>query len=554
MLGPSRPAPETAAPDAIDLPEVEIAKRRGPSIVWLIPAVAAAVALWLGYTTLQDQGPMVTITFEDGEGLEAGKTKIKYKDVEVGVVEDVAISEDLSRIVVTAEMVKHAAPYMNDGTRFWIVRPRIGAGGISGLGTLVSGAFVEVDPGTGEPTSAFEGLEEPPPIRSNVAGRRYELHAEKLGSVSRGSPVYYRNVEVGQVLGYELADDRENLVIDLFVEAPHDQLVRDNSRFWNASGVDVSLGAEGVSVSVESLQALLAGGIAFDTPAIGRPGEPAPAGTVFPLFANFGAVGEARYTDKVPYLVYFDGSVRGLRPGAPVEFRGMRIGSVTDVRLELDATTDAARIPVTLAIEPQRIDVIGDAAEPEPYFALRTLVERGLRAQLKSGNLLTGELLIDLDFYPQSPPAKLDESGVYPEIPSVPTELEVLTASITGVLNQLAALPLPELVADLRRTVQGIESLVTSPDSKQTVAALSESAVRLQALLETLDQRLGPLLAQANSALSSTGELLGQDSQIRYEVGTLLRELTGAARSIRVFADYLERHPEALIRGKAGYQ
>ena len=164
---------------------------------------------------------------------------------------------------------------MNDGTRFWIVRPRVGAAGVSGLGTLHSGAFVEVDPGTGEATTAFQGLEEPPPIRSDVAGRQYELHADRLGSVSRGSPVYYRSVQVGQVLGYELADDKKNLVVDAFVATPHDQLVRDNSQFWNTSGINISSGAEGVNVAVEALQALLAGGIAFDTPAIGRPGEPA---------------------------------------------------------------------------------------------------------------------------------------------------------------------------------------------------------------------------------------------------------------------------------------
>ncbi len=179
-------------------------------------------------------------------------------------------------------MVKNAAPYMNDGTEFWIVRPRIGAGGISGLGTLVSGAFVEVDPGSGEPTASFTGLEEPPPIRSDVAGSRYQLQAERLGSVSRGSPVYYRNIQVGQVLGHRLAEDRESLLVDVFVTAPHDELVRANSRFWNASGFELNLGADGVEVSVESLQALLAGGIAFDTPAIGRPGEPAPAGAAVP--------------------------------------------------------------------------------------------------------------------------------------------------------------------------------------------------------------------------------------------------------------------------------
>ena len=314
-----------SASDVTDVPEVEVAERRGLSIVWLIPLVAGAIALWLGYSTLRDQGPSVTISFENAEGLEADKTKVKYKDVEVGVVEDVAISEDLSQIIVTARMHKEAEPYMNDGTRFWIVRPRVGAGGVSGLGTLLSGAFIEVDPGSGAATTAFEGLEEPPPIRSDEAGRRYELHAEKLGSVARGSPVYYRSVEVGQVLGYELADDKENMVIDIFVAAPHDQLVRDNSRFWNASGIDVSVGAEGVNVAVELLQALLAGGIAFDTPAIGRPGEPAAADTVFPLFESFRAVTEV--------ALHREGPLRGLlrRLGAwPAPRRAGRVPGHAD--------------------------------------------------------------------------------------------------------------------------------------------------------------------------------------------------------------------------------
>ena len=554
MLGDRGSRPDATPIETSEVPEVEVAERRGLSIVWLIPLVAGAIALWLGYTTWRDQGPTITITFENAEGLEAGKTKVKYKDVEVGLVEDIAISQDLSQIIVTARMHKEAAPYMNAGTRFWIVRPRVGAGGVSGLGTLLSGAFVEVDPGTGEATTAFQGLEEPPPIRFDEAGRRFELRADKLGSVARGSPVYYRSVKVGQVLGYKLADDHENLLIDIFVTAPHDQLVRDNSRFWNASGIDVSFGAEGVSVAFESLQALLAGGIAFDTPAIGQPGEPAAADTVFPLFENFRAVTEARYTEKIPYLVYFDGSVRGLRPGAPVEFRGMRIGSVTGVTLEVDPQQDAVRIPVTLGIEPQRVDVVGGTGSAEPYAMMAALVERGLRAQLKSANLITGELLVDLDFHPESPPAQLDRSGEVPQIPSVPTQLEALTASVTGILNHLAELPLPELVADLRQTIQGVRELVASPDAKQGIASLSASATRLEALLGTLDQQLGPLLSRADSTLASAQGLVGDNSQLRYDIADLLRELTSAARSVRVFADYLERHPEALIRGKGAAQ
>jgi paraquat-inducible protein B len=211
------------------------------------------------------------------------------------------------------------------------------------------------------------------------------------------------------------------------------------------------------------------------------------------------------------------------------------------------------RIPVTLEFEPQRFGILRDPGE-QRYVVMAALVERGLRAQLKSGNLLTGELLVDLDFHPESPPAKLDRSGTLPEIPSVPAQMEALEASVTTALNKIAVLPLPDLVADLRQTIQGFEALVSSPDTKQAVAALTQAAVRLDALIGTLDQRLGPLFVQAQSTFAAADGLVGANSQARYDLNALLKELTGAARSIRVFADYLERHPDALIRGKTGAQ
>jgi paraquat-inducible protein B len=535
-----------------ELPEVEVKKRRGISLVWLIPLVAGAIAIWLGYTTLQEKGPTIRIVFDNAEGLEAGKTRVRYRNVEVGLVDQVRLSEDLSHIVVTASLDKSMAAHMTDGTRFWIVRPRIGFGGVSGLGTLLSGAYVEFDPGEGRPALDFVGLPEPPPLTSRVPGTQFVLHTDHLGSIGRGAPVYYRNIPVGKVLGYELAEDKQNLTVDVFVDAPNDRLVRPGSRFWNASGVNVSVGADGVDVAMESLEALLAGGIAFDTPDIDKPGEPAAAGTSFPLFASLNAVTEAGYTEQIPYLVHFDGSVRGLRAGAPVEFRGIRVGSVTDVRLEF--VKDAVRIPVTLEIEPQRFGVKLSAATAQPYATMATLVERGLRAQLASANLLTGELLVDLDFHPGSPPATLDRSGAYPEIPSVPAELEAMTASVSAALSKLAALPLPELVADLRQTIESVDALVSSPDTKQAVGALNQAAVRLNALIGTLDQRVGPLFVQAQAALASADGMVGANAPLRYDVNALLKELTGAARSIRLFADYLERHPEALLRGKAGAQ
>jgi paraquat-inducible protein B len=534
-----------------ELPEVEVRKRRGISLVWLIPLVAGAIAIWLGYTTLQEKGPTIRVAFDNAEGLEAGKTRVRYRNVEVGLIDQVTLSEDLSHIVVSASLDRSMAAHMREGTQFWIVRPRVGLGGVSGLGTLLSGAYVEFDPGDGPTTQEFVGLEEPPPITSRVPGTQFLLRTDQLGSIGRGAPVYYRSIPVGQVLGYELADDKQALSIKIFVDAPNDQLVRPSSRFWNASGIEVSMGAGGLDVALESLEALLAGGIAFDTPDIDEPGEAAAAGTAFPLFASLREVTEAGFTQRIPYLVEFDGSVRGLRAGAPVEFRGIRAGTVTDVRLEIDAGHNSVRIPIALEIEPQRIGVVQGASDAQPYAVMAALVERGLRAQLKSGNLLTGELLVDLDFHPDSPPASLDRSGAHPKIPSVPAELEALEASVSAMLTKLAALPLPELIDDLRRTIKGIDALVASPDTVGTVAALNQSAVRLAGLLAMFDGQVGPLLVQARSTLASADGLVGADSQARYDLNLLLKELTGAARAIRGLADYLERHPEALLRGKA---
>jgi paraquat-inducible protein B len=538
--------------DQDEVPEVAVAKRRSISIIWLIPLVAAAIAIWLAYTTLKAEGPTITISFTAAEGLEAGKTRVKYKDVEVGLVEGVTLSDDLSHIVVTASMDKSIEDHVTERTQFWIVRPRVGITGVSGLSTLLSGAYVEMQPGEGKPSRNFTGLEEPPPIAADVPGTRYLLHTDRLGSIGRGSAVYYQDVQVGQVLSYALADDQRGLNLQIFVRAPHDKLVRSDSRFWSASGVDVSVGANGVNVQMQSLQAFFAGGIAFDTPSITRPGEQAAAGADFLLYDSLASVGEAQFTEKVPYLVYFEGSVRGLRPGAPVEFRGIPVGKVTDVSLVLDPATDSIRIPVTLDIQPQRVLASEKAAKVEPYAVVAALVKRGLRAQLKSGNLLTGELFVSLDFHPEAPPAELDYKDKYPLIPSVPTDIEALTASVSGVLQEIASLPLKDLVGDLRQTVQGVNTLVASPETQETVRGLNQSVQSLQAILKSIDQQVDPMLTQAQSTLSATQGLVGQDSQLRYDLNSALRELSGAARSIRVFADYLARHPDALIRGKTG--
>jgi len=547
-------------PGGTAVPEIEVRKGSGLSIVWLIPLVAAVVAAWLAFTTWSEAGPTITISFKTAVGLEAEKTKIKYKDVEFGLVEDVRVTDDLSRIVVTASLDRQAEPHLNENTRFWVVRPRLGAGGVSGLDTLVSGAYIEIDPGGGEPQRDFVGLEEPPIVRSDVPGRAFLLVADKLGSLGAGSPVYFRGLDVGEVFGYELAEDQRSMLVNVFVRAPYDELVRDNSRFWHASGFDISVDPDGVTVNTESLQTILAGGIAFETPPSPN-AEPAADGTTFTLYNSQESVRQLQFTEKVPFVTRFEGSVRGLQPGAPVEFRGIRIGTVTDIRADFDPQAGEFHIPVTFEIEPGRLGQDQLNRGDDSYASAERLVERGLRTQLASGNILTGQLFVALEFFPNAEPATMDFSGPYPMIPSVPSTVDQLKRSVEGILAELSSLQLPELIADARQTLQGLNRLVASPDAVQAITSLESTLKQTESLVRKLDDSVGPLMASLTAAskaaegtMESADGLVAADSQIVYSLNELLVELTEAARSIRVLADYLEAHPEALVQGKGGNQ
>ena len=558
--GPSTSSPEGAAQ------EVELRKRKGVSIVWLIPLVAAVVAGWLIFTTFAEKGPTVTITFKTATGLEAEKTKIKLKDLEIGTVKSLSIAKDLSSVIVTAELDKEMEAHLGKNTRFWVVRPMLTASGVSGLSTLISGSFIEVDPVAGKSKRHFEGLETPPLIRSDDPGREFKLTAEVLGSVGRGSPISFRGITVGEVMGYTLAKDNSSVEIQIFIKDPHSDLIRPGTRFWNASGISASLSAEGVSVSMESVTSLLIGGVAFETPPAAMYEEPSAEGAVFPLFRSRELEREKLFTKTIPFIAHFDGTVRGLEEGAPVEYRGIRIGTVSDLRLDAKLQGGAPVILVTFDIEPERIHGVGRDSGEDPYAAMAGLVKKGARARLEQGNLITGSLYISLDFYPDAPPAELLRGGTYPEIPTLPTELEQITRSITDVLQTIAALPLAEVVDDLRVTIRSVNSLVNSPEVERTLANLDNSLREVSQLVGKVDRDIGPLmasiqdasdaaetaLAQAGNTLKSADSLIAQDSVARHNLTVMLKELAEAARSIRVLTDYLEQHPEALLQGKGG--
>ncbi len=548
---------ETAA-----LPEARVVKADRLSLVWLLPILALAVGGWLAYKTWSEQGPTVSISFQDASGLQAGKTKVKFKDVDIGQVTTIRVTDDLHGVKVMAQLTSGSERYLTDQTRFWVARPRITASRVSGLETLLSGAYIAIDPVTdGKPSRHFKGLPEPPVITTNEPGTRFRLRSSTLGSLNLGSPVYFRHIQVGQVVNYELDEDGDAVTIDIFITKPHDRLVFVNTRFWNASGIDLSLSADGVNLDTESLLSVLLGGVAFDTPdTLETKGGPATADQFFPLYASRADAHERIYLNKQRYLMIFTGSVRGLSVGAPVLLQGIQIGQVLDIQLRFDPEELAFSIPVLIEIEPERINVDGGverALVNDPNI-LNELIAGGMRGQLKTGSLITGQLYVDLDFHTDAPDAKLRQQDGFRVLPTVPTPIEEVTTKVKTILTKVESFPLEKIGDDLTSILGGARRLVESDETKQALTELEQTIKDLTSIANQLSDSIAPeltaILSQSREVVANINGLIGADAPLSVESVRTIRDIGAAARSIRTFADYLDRHPEALIRGKGGMQ
>lgn len=553
-----------------DMPEdavqPEERPRRRVGLIWLIPIVAAIIGVALAVKVIGEKGPTITIDFFSAEGLTAGKTKIKYKDVEVGQLESIQLVEDLSRVKVTASMVPEIAPYLTESTRFWIVSARVTTSEISGLGTLFSGAYIAMEPGReGDSRRHFVALQKPPVVTTDASGTYFHLRAEKLGSLNPGSPVYYRQIKVGQVVSYQMQPRGGAIGMRIFIQSPHDELVNQNTRFWNASGLDFSMGTSGVQIKTESLLTLLEGGIAFETPSNQMEGGPVDNKRhVFVLYDNHDQIDEPVYSRRVYFVAYFDGTVRGLNVGAPVEFRGIKIGKVVDVNLEFNMSDVSFRIPVLCYIEPERIKIVSENAASETEI-LSELVRKGMRAQLRTGVLLTGQLYVNLSIHPNAKPEKLRYVSGYPELPTVPEPVTEITTSLMHILERLEKLPIEQIGRDLSETVHNANRLMGSKDLLEAVAALRASLDQLQQFAVDLNTTIGPgvsdvleesrrAMKSGHAALSAAEQMLNGDSPAAYQLSETLKELARAARAIGELADLLERNPQALIYGKGADQ
>lgn len=522
-----------------EVPRAIVRTRSMPSIVWLIPAVAAIVGLYLAYWAWSEQGPSITIVFESAEGLTAGQTRIKYKEVNVGVVESVELVEDLSQVRVTASVVNELARYLTDETSFWVVKAEVSAAEITAVDTLLSGAYIAVDPSAeGKRTRFFTGLEKAPVVRSDKPGTLFQLSARELGSIDVGSPVYYRWIRVGQIAGYQLEREGEAVRVQIYIEAPHDERVRSTTRFWNASGLDAVVTAEGLQIDTPSLMSMLVGGIAFETPPTVTVAQDVPENMVFELYPNKQATRRPRYSLKTRFLLYFENSVAGLVPGSPVEFRGIKLGEVLDVDVELDRRTNEMRIPVVIEIEPERLGLTPEELSDDGVNRIESMVSHGFRARLATNNLITGQKAVDFDFVTGAEPAVVQHGRAYPILPTVTGGLDAITTRVTRIVDRVDRLPIESIGENLDKVFASLAETMDSVEAL-TASANSDLLPKMTASLERLEQ-----------TLASADAIISPDSAVALELEALVGDLSEAADSLRVLAERLEEHPEELLRGK----
>lgn len=526
------------------LPRPRVVRRREwlPSLIWLIPIVAALVGITLVARIIMERGPEVVLTFKTAEGLEAGKTAVKYKDVQIGLVTSLRLARDRSHVRVLVQFNKDAQSFTASDSRFWVVRPRLDTSGISGLNTLLSGAYIGADAGVSQETAGeFTGLETPPTVTRDDSGKQFLLRANDVGSLDVGSPVYFRRIKVGQVAAYELDGDGRGVTLRVFVNAPYDKFVGMNTRFWQASGIDAQLSASGFTLRTQSLATILLGGIAFQAPDDAM-GPVAKENASFTLAQDESAAMKEPDGPSQTLLMYFNQSLRGLTPGAPVDFRGVVIGEVKSIGVEFDRAEREFRMPVLVQVYPDRLrrraGESGTESRSTQQERLRFLAEKGLRAQLRNGNLLTGQVYVALDFFPKAPPAKIDLAKNPIELPTVPNSLDEIQSQVQEIATKLNKVPYEQIAGDLRTTLASLNKTLTA--TEETVKRINNDVT----------PELAAAMKDVRKTVNTAERTLADDSPLQQDMRQTLQELTRAAGSVRVLTDYLERHPESLLRGK----
>ncbi|GAK82541.1 paraquat-inducible protein B [Vibrio ponticus] len=528
--------------------QANISSRKNLSAVWLVPLVALGIGLWMLFQYVNSTGPVVTLVMSDASSIEVGKTKIKALNVKVGVVTDVKIGKDYEHIIVKAQMDKDAERMLREDSLFWIVEPRVGKEGVSGLETLLSGAYIQLQPGkSDERKTRFDVLDIPPVAPPNAKGLRVVLNHELAGQLSVGDPVIYQGFTAGRVEKVTIDADKRIAQYQLFIFEPFNQLVRSASQFWLNSGMDLELNAEGFKVRVDSLESLLGGGVSFGSLEKDNPGiVVAKDYREFPLYDSKSEAEEGIYRQSLKFVIMFSDSLRGLKVGAPVEFRGLKIGTVTKVpwkRAKLDDGFEVTKLGVQIKLEPRRIFDHGESITNEQLLELiKQEFAKGLRAKLNTGSLLTGALYVDLDYVDPDANFVAQQVDGYTIFPSMQSELAEVQTKMMEILNNLSELPLDESVSSLNRSLSGLE---------KTLASAEKTMDSIRTMVESDDtQSIPQELKQSLQELQRTLDSFNSTSSVYQNLDNSLAEMEKTMKALQPVLKKIDQKPDVLIFGE----
>ena len=530
-------------------PELRSAQRW--NVVWVVPILAMIIGGWMLYRSISSKGPEIRIRFDTAEGIQAGKTELRCRSVNVGKVTRVELAEDLSSVLVYCTMDAGNEKLLRKGSRFWVVRPRVSAADISGLGTLLTGVYVELEPGAGElGPRKWKGRETPPPTNRSVPGLRLTLVSEDAASLSIGSPVYYRGYEVGRVESRELDADGRRIIYEVFIREQYQGLVRENTKFWNTSGIDIAAGVDGFKIRTPSFQSMVSGGVSFAVQEGVDPESLAKDGTIFDLHEDENSAASSTFEPTMQLLLLFDQSVRGLSKSAPVEYRGIEIGRVRNISFDYVADRENQKVPVLVEVDPRILRPNGAVTPTEEEIPLLgDAIKKGLRATLKTGSLLTGALYVDFDYYPDEFPEELGYKGDYPVVPTLQSGFAQLEVKLAAILDKIEKLPIEEAMANISKAAG--EAATTAEDARAVLTQIKEAAAAAKVTLENPDFKglpadLRKTLAEFEKSIAS----VGPDGNIQGDLLRTLDELRSAIRSMESMTDTIQEKPNSLLFGK----
>jgi paraquat-inducible protein B len=494
---------------------------------------------YLGYRTYLEQGPELTISFANADGLSAGQTQVKYKAVALGTVEGIDLSSDNSHVIVRVRMNNVGKRFLTTHARFWVEGAHVSLTDPSSLGSFVSGAYIGVDPGApgGRYLDHFVGLSGPPGVRSDVPGRTYTLTVNQIGALRTGSPVLFRDVDVGEVLNYNIGNGLGPVQVSIFVRAPYDDFVRPDTHFWNISGISLDIQPGQFHVELESLAALLSGGVAFNLPPQATNSAPSPDGATFPMYASKEQADAASYAQLIPAVAYFHSSVAGLAVGSPVDILGMQVGVVTSVNLVLDPVSGEEKVRVGMTLQPERNAHQADfETDAQTYTLMQKFINRGMRAEVGTSSYITGQKLISFTIVKNTKPVKLMKEGDAYVVPSQDSDVDSALASVSDIAAKIDKMPLQQIGDNLNTLLKTANNTIGGPQTKQAIASLNASLKSLAATLNMLNQDYG------------------NDSDFQHDLYQLMQQSNAALGSIKQLSDYLDRHPNALLLGRGSGQ